>query len=135
MFGLRSNVVVAMATATLVSGCAMVDPVASETLIGTWNRVGGELRCQQYLANGVFKQWWRTGDGDGTQYQAGTWTVNEGRIEIAILDGDGTGAGASTSTFFTIESLSYGSMALKTDDGSASSYERASLGVDGPCKP
>ena len=122
-----------MATASMVAGCAVTDTSAAEVLVGTWKRAGGELRCQQSLPSGVFKQWWRTGDGDGTRYQAGMWQVNDGRIEIEVLDGDGIAP--RSSVFMTIESLSYGSVAVRGDDGATATYERISLGVDGPCAP
>ena len=133
MTGLRSIVAAAMATASLATGCAVTDASASGTLLGTWKRVGGELRCQQYLPTGVFKQWWRTGEGDGARYQAGMWQVNDGRIEIEVLDGDGIAP--RSSVFMTLESLSYGSMAVRGDDGANATYERVSLTVDGPCAP
>lgn len=122
-----------MATASLLSGCALTDAGASETLVGTWKRAGGELRCQQYLPNGVFKQWWRTGDGDGTRYQAGMWRVDGGRIEIEVLDGDGVAP--RSSLFMTIESLGYGSLVVRGDDGATATFERDALGVEGPCAP
>ena len=133
MLGLRSIVAAAMAMASLTGGCAVTDVGASEALIGTWKRAGQELRCQQYLPNGVFKQWWRTGDGDSTRYQAGIWQVNDGRIDIEVLDGDGIAP--RSKIYMTIESLGYGSLVVRGDDGKTASYERVSLGVDGPCRP
>jgi len=121
-----------MATASLTSACAVTDTTATEAIVGTWKRVGGELRCQEYLPGGVFKEWWR-GDSADTHYQAGTWSVNEGQVEVLVLDSDALAP--QTTSFATIESLGYGSLVLRGSGGETARYERVAVGVDGPCTP